>query len=170
LEILFSVQASLQGSQIPLTEIRPPLARNVLREAIRITFSPGGITQMNVLRNLACGLFCSLVLSGCAQYQWQKYGANQNDFNRDSYECQMEAARTFPTQLVSQQVTAAYTTPTYTNCSGNGYGSYRYSNCTTTGGQYVPAYSTTVDANANNRAQAARQCMYVRGWQLIQVK
>jgi hypothetical protein len=49
LEILFSVQASLQGSQIPLTEIRPPLARTVLREAIRITFAPGGITQMNVL-------------------------------------------------------------------------------------------------------------------------
>ncbi len=63
-------------------------------------------------------LFGVSALTGCAQYQWQKYGASQADFNKDVYECQMEAARTFPTQVVTQQVSSGYQAPSTTNCSG----------------------------------------------------
>lgn len=128
---------------------------------------------------LALGL---LALTGCAQFQWQKYGATQDDWNRDTYSCQMEAARTYPTQLASYQVASGYQTPTNTNCSSSGsaYGSGGYNNsyvsgnsstnCTTTGGNYVPPTTSTYDANQNNRNQAAKSCMYARGWQYVRVK
>lgn len=127
---------------------------------------------------LATAPFLLLLLSGCAQFRWQKAGTTQSDFNRDSYECQTEAARTYPTQVVTQQVTSGYTTPSTTNCYGSGsaYGNLGYVygnsnvNCTTTPGQHVPGVTSTVDVNANNRAQAAKSCMYARGWQLVQVK
>lgn len=126
--------------------------------------------------SIAC-LMATLFLPGCAQYQWQKYGASQNDFNRDSYECQTEAARTYPTQVVAQHISTGYTTPSYTSCYGSGtaYGNSGYGygnnnvNCTTTGGQYVPGVVAPVDVNSKNRAQHAQQCMYARGWQLIRV-
>ena len=127
---------------------------------------------------MGCCLFFAIFLSGCAQFQWHKAGATQGEFNRDSYECQTEAARTYPTQVVTQQVTSGYTTPSTTDCYGTGsaYGNSGYVygnsnvNCTTTPGQHVPGVTFTVDVNANNRAQAARQCMYAHGWQLIRVK
>lgn len=134
---------------------------------------------MNKLRNLvmACCLVSPIFMSGCAQYQWQKYGATQSDFNRDTYECETEAAIIYPTQIVTQQVTSGYTTPSTTNCYGTGsaYGNSGYiygnsnTNCTTIPGQYVPGITARVDVNVNNRAQAAKQCMYARGWQLIRV-
>ena len=34
-------------------------------------------------------LICVL-LAGCAQYQWQKYGATQQDFKRDAYNCEKD--------------------------------------------------------------------------------
>ena len=106
------------------------------------------------------------VTSGCAQHRWQKYGATQSEFNNDTYECQTEAARTYPAQMVTEQITSGYTTPSNTNC----YGNSKNINCTTTGGQYVPGVTSPVDVNANNRLQAAKQCMYARGWQLVRVK
>ena|SRR5882672_8213113 len=125
-----------------------------------------------------CSPALAILLSACAQYQWQKYGATQIDFDRDKYECQTEAARTYPPLLVTRQIIQGYATASTTNCSGTGsaYGSsgYAFGNsnvtCTTTPGQNVPGYSTTDDANAGNRSQAAKQCMYARGWQLVQVK
>ena len=44
---------------------------------------------------IACCLLSPILLSGCAQYQWQKYGATQSDFNRDSYEYQAAQAGEF---------------------------------------------------------------------------
>lgn len=101
-----------------------------------------------------------LVLTACAQFQWLKPGATQQDFNRDSYECTTEAARTFPAMAVSYQITNGSTQPAYTNCSGVG----NSVNCTTTGGGYKPGQSVVVDANKNNRDNAAYQCMLARGW------
>ena len=112
-----------------------------------------------------------LTATGCAQYQWQKYGSTQMDLNKDSYECQTEAARTYPPQFVTRQLTQGYTTPSTTNCYGNGstYGNGGYSNsnsnvnCTTTPGERVQGETTTDDVNAGNRKQASGQCMYSRG-------
>lgn len=129
-------------------------------------------------QKIIIALTVSLALGGCAQYQWQKYGATQNDFNRDGYECQMEAARVFPTQVVTQQIRSGYTTPSTTNCYGSGsaYGRSGYTygtndmHCTTTPGQRVAPVTSTFDANADNRNRAAMQCMQARGWQRVRVK
>lgn len=127
---------------------------------------------------LVFSLLSSAILPGCAQYKWQKYGTTETEFNKDIYECKTEAARTYPTQIVTQQVTGGYMTPSTTNCYGTGsaFGNYGYAygssnvNCTTMPGQYVPGYTSTVDVNAANRTEAAKQCMYARGYQLIRVK
>lgn len=117
------------------------------------------------------------LLNSCAQYQWQKAGASQQDFSRDSYQCQIEAARAFPSAIVTQQITAGYTTPAMTNCYGSGsaygsgstvYGSTT-TNCTTTPGQSVAPLALAVDANKSNREQVTNACMFARGWQLIQL-
>ena len=130
-------------------------------------------TQETTIQFLAL----SFLLSGCATYQWNKDGATQDDFNQDRYQCETEAARTYPTALVAQQVTQGYSAPVQTNCNTNGsaYGSGGYAygssstNCTTTGGQSVAPTYVNVDVNTSNRAQAAQQCMFARGYQLIRV-
>ncbi len=122
-------------------------------------------------------LLALALLGGCAQYQWQKYGATQQDFNRESYECQVEAARLYPAAIVTQQLTSGYTTPSTTNCYGSGsaygvgstvYGSSS-TNCTTTPGQTVAPVTYTADANTSNRNQATQACMVARGWQRVRI-
>ena len=116
--------------------------------------------------------------SGCAQYQWQKHGVTQSEFNKDAYECQTDAARSYPPQMVTQQITSGYTSPSTTNCYGNGsaYGSYgnvygsSNVNCTTTPGQYHPGYTSTTDVNLTSRVQAFKMCMYSRGYEYVKVK
>ena len=121
---------------------------------------------------------CASLLTGCAQYQWQKYGLTQDELNLDYYQCQMEAARTFPTAVVTQQIATGYTTPTTTNCTGMGsvygiggtvYGSSN-TNCVTTPGQTVAPVTVTSDANQYNRDYATKACMVARGYRLVQVK
>lgn len=108
-------------------------------------------------------MFLALAVAGCAQYEWQKYGATQADFNQDRYQCQMEAASAYPTAAVTQQIRAGYVGPSTTNCSNWGYSV----TCSTTPGQVVAPLTTTVDVNQDNRGQAAKACMYARGYQLI---
>jgi hypothetical protein len=134
-----------------------------------------------MIRKSILVLFALLVASatsGCAQYRWQKYGSTQDEFNKDAYECQNEAARTYPPHMVTQQITAGYTSPSTTNCYGNGsaYGSYgnvygnSNVNCTTTPGQYHPGVTSTTDANRYNREQTFKQCMYARGYEYVKVE
>lgn len=118
------------------------------------------------LPSMARCLVLVTVLSGCAQYQWHKQGAAQVDFNRDSYECQMEAARVYPTLVVTQGMRMSAST----DCSGSTYGNTTRVNCSTTPAGYFPGTERTVDVNAGNRSRAAAQCMNARGWQLIRVK
>ena len=123
-------------------------------------------------------LFSIASLTGCAQYQWQKYGATQVQFNRDSYECHMEAAHTYPSAIVTEQLSSGYTTPATTNCYSTGtaygvgdnvYGSTN-TNCTTTPGQKVSPVTYTVDANNKNRVEATKACLLARGYNLVRVK
>lgn len=119
-----------------------------------------------------------LLLSGCAHYEWQKYGATPNDLNRDKYICQREAAQVYPAKIVTREIRPGYTTPSTTNCSstGSSYDNHGHTrsnsnvNCVTTPSQYVPAVSSTTDVNARNRENMANQCMNARGWQLVEVK
>ena len=130
--------------------------------------------------NRAVALFSVAVaglLSGCATYQWEKPGATQADFNRDNYECQTEAARTYPTTVVQVPISSGYTMPSNTSCTthGTAYGSgntvYGNSNtdCTTTPGQTVAPATVPIDENANNRSNAFHNCLVARGWSLVRV-
>lgn len=130
---------------------------------------------MKALRLAA--LFGCVLVTGCAQYQWQKPGATQAEFNQDTYQCQMQAASAFPAVIVQQQLTSGYQTPSTTNCfsTGSAYGSYGnvYGNsnttCTTTPGQVVQPITLPSDANSGNRAQAIKTCLYARGYQLVRI-
>lgn len=110
-------------------------------------------------------LLVGFMLSGCAQYQWQKRGATSSELNKDLYRCQTEAAKIFPTYMVTGQNDSGLATTATTRCD-----SYSFSHgrdprtnsvdCTTTA---LP----TTDANANNREMATDQCMNARGWKLV---
>ena len=117
-------------------------------------------------------------LAGCASYEWEKSGASQADLNRDSYECQMEAARTYPTAITQIPISSGYSMPTMTSCSGTGT-AYANGNtingnsntdCVTSPGQTVAPVTVPIDVNTNNRANATRECFFARGYQLVRVK
>lgn len=121
---------------------------------------------------------CVLALQGCAQYQWQKPGATQADFNRDAYQCHAQAAQLYPAVMVSQQLTSGYVAPATTNCSttatanrafGTVYGTGN-TTCTTTPGAQIQPVVYTTDANSDNRTRAANGCMIARGYQMVQVR
>jgi hypothetical protein len=118
------------------------------------------------------------VLSGCAQYQWQKQGATQAEFNSDSYACELDAAHAYPTAMVRQQTHPGYTSPAITNCTSNGsaYGSGNMvygngsTNCYTTPGQTVAPTYINVDQNEGNRTAIYKSCLVARGYSLVRVK
>jgi len=118
------------------------------------------------------------IFTGCAQYRWQKEGATKSDFNRDRYECQIEATMIYPVHNEDVPVTPDYTSPTITNCSGNDsgyisngriYGNTNV-NCISTPGRRMPGASVTIDTNTRNRSEIRNQCLQARGWELIRVR
>jgi hypothetical protein len=128
---------------------------------------------------LSRSTFVCLLLSlvGCASYQWVKPGASKQDFSRDQYECQSDAARLYPAAFVAQQISSGYVSPSSTYCSGDGsaygigtsvYGSAS-STCTTYPGQVIAPVSIPIDVNSSNRDRSAEACMYSRGWSLVKV-
>lgn len=103
----------------------------------------------NVIQSTATLIAIGL-LTACAGVGWHSDYKNRDDFNRDKYQCDQDAARMYP-PLTAQS------NPTYnTNC----YGGSGYANCQTTSSN-APA----VDINANNRLQAFSSCMQSQGWQ-----
>ena len=112
-----------------------------------------------------------LVLAGCAQPQkW--HGGTEASFNRDRYECEQEAARSFPTQMVQQQtspgVNVRPSQSTQTNCTTYG----NQINCTSspqgldTSIYNRPPSYITIDANARSRGNSITSCLYARGYRL----
>ena len=110
----------------------------------------------------------ALLMQGCAtppQYRWYKAGATQSEFSRDSYECQTEAARTYPPNFVTYQLSPNITSPATTNCystgsaSGGAYGTVQGSGtttCTTTPASTAQGLTETSDAKRGYRLQAAK--------------
>lgn len=125
---------------------------------------------------IRCVFACmALVVGGCASYQWVKPGASQQDFSRDQYECQSEAARLYPAAYMAHQISSGYVAPSSTQCAGSGsaygmgnsvYGSTT-TTCTTYPGQVIAPASIPIDVNARNRSNSAEACMYARGWALV---
>ncbi len=82
-------------------------------------------------------LATGVLAAGCATPRWEKVGATQNDFYSDSYQCQMEATRAFPSAPEDSQPISA--------------GKFSVLN--------LAPIST-----ASNRAQATKACMLANGW------
>ncbi len=102
-------------------------------------------------------------VSGCAT-RWVKPGGTTDEFEATKASCISRAYARFPPMEHQVQLGNGYTTPSYTNCYGNGYGGGYNANCTTTGGQYVPPATMTVDSNQQARNQDVRSCFFENGW------
>lgn len=132
---------------------------------------------MNELPRTPIAIIIVAILGGCAQYRWQKQGATQQDFDRESYACHVEAAQLYPAAIVSEQLISGYRAPSTTTCysdrSAVGIGNSVYgsgsTSCITNPGRSVPAVTYTTDANESNRSRAMQACLTARGWRLLEV-
>ncbi len=106
------------------------------------------------------------MLSGCAQYRWQKPGMTVNEFERDKYECQSDAANMYPPAFVTTKISPDYVTPSTTNCVGSG----NMTSCTTIPGKFVQGTKITSDSNTYAREQSASQCLRARGYELVRIE
>jgi hypothetical protein len=99
------------------------------------------------------------LIAACAT-KWEKPGATEAEFEATKSACQSRSYSQFPPMPEQVLIMAGYTTPMQTQCSGAGY----YSNCYTTGGQYIPPSYMTVDNNQAPRNSANRSCFFEHGW------
>jgi hypothetical protein len=100
-------------------------------------------------------LAAALALSGCAG-GWNRANTTEAEFRRDMYQCEQEAARTYPT--VMQAYGTGYRAPDQTNCTQNG----NQMNCSTTPGAYTPPPQS--DVNSISRVRGMESCMYAKGY------
>jgi hypothetical protein len=98
-------------------------------------------------------------LAGCTEY-WEKPGGSTAEFEAMKGSCTARAYSQFPPMLQQIVLVAGYRTPIQTICTGYG----AFVNCYTTGGEYVPPSTMTVDRNENVRDQAVRSCFFENGW------
>lgn len=99
-------------------------------------------------------------LAGCAAPRWYKPGAGQQDFDRDTYQCEMEAMMAFPVAMVEQP--NAMQPTTRTTCTSM----FNQMNCTSSQGPVYPGYR--YDANAIPRSNMIPRCLRARGWARVQ--
>ena len=102
---------------------------------------------------------CAAILSGCA-IGWSRPNTTEAEFNQDRYECQQQAARMYPVMMVQSTVGVGYQTAAETDCYTYGANT----NCTTTGGNYVPPATVTEDANLYSRNTVERSCLNSKGY------
>lgn len=103
--------------------------------------------------------FAAVLLTGCAT-NWDKPGASSAEFARDNYECQREAAQTYPVTMMQNTYGTGYQAPARTNCQ-----TYAgQTNCATTPGAYTPPAQSSQDVNAIARAMAVPSCLRGRGY------
>lgn len=79
----------------------------------------------------------------------------------DGEYCQNAASSLFPVKLENRSF-GGQTSQAYTSC--NTSGSYAY--CTTTGGYTTPITNFQVDANLTKRADAVKECLIAKGYEI----
>jgi len=128
------------------------------------------------MRNVALAFGLTAFLVACAEPTPTRFAFRPDTTNQQKVDnfldCQVQAASAVPisTQLGT---TPTYTTPitvspTYTNCSGYGYGR----TCTTTGGivsggQTYGGQTYSYDANSELRQNYTEQCMRKKGYSIV---
>lgn len=95
------------------------------------------------------------LLEGCAM-GWTRPNTTEAQFNQDRFQCEQQAASTYPVVMASSG--SGYQAPARTNCTTYG----NQTNCTTTPGAYTPPPQS--DANAFARASAVRSCLQSKGY------
>jgi hypothetical protein len=94
-------------------------------------------------------------LAGCGT--WVNPTNPNANYQADYYDCEMQAARTFPVQMQTS------TTPSVTNTNCNVYDSTASCTSTTSPGQ---TYNSGGDVNLGNRISATFNCMGAKGWRI----
>jgi hypothetical protein len=123
--------------------------------------------------NGRCLAFLTMVtalfaLSGCAQYQWMKPGATEQDFQRDNYACMRDSLQQAPPVYqtidptggmpVQQKVrTTCRQQQGVTDCNQERKNIYR-------GRPY------TTDLNESMRNSVTSACLNAAGWQLVRIE
>jgi len=112
-----------------------------------------------------------LLLAGCAHpTMWSKPGGSEQQFYADRYECEQQAAGSYPSApqqvMTSPGVSMPQQQTTQTNCQM--YGNQMQCTSQPTGANTAiynrPPQYMTVDANAGGRANAARSCLMAKGY------
>lgn len=111
------------------------------------------------------------LLAGCAgPTKWSKPGGSEQQFYADRYECEQQAASSYPNAPQQIMTSPGYTAPqqqnTQTNCTM--YGNQMNCNSQQSGINTAiynrPPQYATVDANAGARGNAARSCLMAKGY------
>lgn len=113
--------------------------------------------------NIALGL-SFLFVASCAPTGIPvpyKPGASSSQGIADAEYCENAAYSLFPVKLVNRSI-GGQTSPAYTSCSTSG----GYTYCTTTGGQTTPITNFQADANRAKRADAAKECLIAKGYEI----
>lgn len=95
-------------------------------------------------------ILMALALASCA---WSRPGTTQVEFQRDSYECEQEAARTYPVNVAQAPPSNQLRCTTM----------YGQTNCLSSP---TPSATAGQDLNAGARATARMNCLKARGYSL----
>ena len=107
-------------------------------------------------------IFVAMMLSGCASYHWSKAGASPLTLEKDKRECESQAARLFPQQLVTTETVMIQPTR---NCSSVSHGAAQICN-----EDPVVKWSNVRDENEGKRNEYVKHCFIARGYQWVKVE
>jgi len=99
------------------------------------------------------------LLSSCS---WTRPNTTRSETLSDRYKCEQQALRMHPIMMVQKTTSDGYKTPYKTSCTSSG----SHTDCTTTGGEYVPPRTTTTEVNFHPRESAKNDCMYSKGYKI----
>jgi hypothetical protein len=101
------------------------------------------------------------LLVGCS---WVRPNTARSTHKFDYQKCIDKSKQMYPVMMVKKTYGEGYHTPIKTNCTSYGSGNHAYTNCTTTGGEYVPPTTGTTDVNSDKRNDAFGSCMRSKGY------
>ncbi len=109
-------------------------------------------------------LLVSLLLAGCASYQWRHPEASRS-FDTDSYACKQEAVKAFPPDIREHTTPPRYIGPRW-RCPP---GANSRNDCWLDSGFWTWPETESYDANAKARGDLYSSCLKARGWSYIRV-
>lgn len=108
----------------------------------------------------------SILLSGCATYEWTKPGGTSAQRDADMLACEREALKIYPQRFETVQVEAAKVEPEKTTCTTKGNTRV----CVTQPAKEIAAKYEKQDVNTGQRAEATKLCMGSKGYRYEEVK